>query len=154
MYCRDANDNNKQTNLTSDTGLKMLRAHLRKHNFKTSGITDLKIGLHLTIQCTAAMQMYLAGVPPVTIMLMGRWSSNAILLYLRRQVIEFSENVAETMTQKNKIHQIPDAGSFLNDRARREVRCNDTENWEMVYSRDSPVYRDGVFNVWGSIPSV
>jgi hypothetical protein len=42
-----------------------------------------QIGLH-SARSGAAMAMYLAGVPVVTIMLLGRWSSNAFLRYIKK----------------------------------------------------------------------
>jgi hypothetical protein len=42
------------------------------------GFTADKIGLH-SAHSGAAMAMYLAGVPVFTIMLLGRWSSDAFL---------------------------------------------------------------------------
>jgi len=43
------------------------------------------------------MAMYLAGVPVFTIMLLGRWSSNAFLRYIRKQVKEFSRGISAKM---------------------------------------------------------
>ncbi len=45
----------------------------------------------------AAMEMYLAGIPVYTIMLIGRWSSNAFLRYIRKQVEQLSWHVAKQM---------------------------------------------------------
>ncbi len=43
------------------------------------------------------MEMYHAGVPVYTIMLIGRWSSDAFLQYIRKQVEQLSQNVAKQM---------------------------------------------------------
>jgi hypothetical protein len=43
------------------------------------------------------MEMYLAGVPVYTIMLIGRWSSNAFLHYIQKQVEQFLKDVAKKM---------------------------------------------------------
>ena len=43
------------------------------------------------------MEMYMAGVPVYTIMLIGRWLSNAFLRYIRKQVEQFSRHVAKKM---------------------------------------------------------
>ena len=54
------------------------------------------------------MLLYLAEVRTSTIMLLGRWKSDAFLLYLRRQVKEFTEGVTKAMTsQPNMFFQIP-----------------------------------------------
>jgi len=60
------------------------------------GFTADKICLHSA--CSgAAMAMYLAGVPVFTIMLLGRWSSDAFLRYIRKQVKEFSTGISQKM---------------------------------------------------------
>jgi hypothetical protein len=43
------------------------------------------------------MAMYLGGVPVFTIMLLGRWSSDAFLRYICKQVKEFSKGVSNKM---------------------------------------------------------
>ena len=48
--------------------------------------------------------MYLNGVWTFTIMLQGRWSSDAFLTYIRKQVKEFSSNVSHQMIQHNAFY--------------------------------------------------
>ncbi len=43
------------------------------------------------------MEMYLAGVLVYTIMLIGRWLSNAFLRYIRKKVEQFSRHIAKQM---------------------------------------------------------
>jgi hypothetical protein len=69
----------------------------------------MDIGTH-SIRSGAAMAMYLAGVPVFTIMLIGRWSSDAFLRYIRRQVQEFSSGVSNKMILAPDYFTIPDAG--------------------------------------------
>ena len=47
------------------------------------------------------MWMHLAGIPSYTIMLIGRWCSDAFLLYIRRAVQEFSGGIAQKMLHKD-----------------------------------------------------
>jgi len=54
------------------------------------------------------MAMYLARVPVFTIMLIGRWSSDAFLHYIRCQVQEFSSGVASMMIVSQDFFMIPD----------------------------------------------
>jgi hypothetical protein len=54
------------------------------------------------------MEMYLAGVPVYTIMLIGRWSSNAFLRYIRKQVKQFLQKVAKKMQTHQSFRMIPD----------------------------------------------
>lgn len=56
------------------------------------------VGTHSN-RSAAAMAMYLAGEPVHKIMLIGRWSSDAFLLYIRRQVEQFSTGVSQRMVQ-------------------------------------------------------
>ena len=43
------------------------------------------------------MAMYLNGVPVYTIMLLGRWSSDAFLRYIRKQVESFGSGLSSKM---------------------------------------------------------
>ena len=54
------------------------------------------------------MAMYLNGVPVYTIKLLGWWLSDAFLRYIRKQVTEFSNNVARKMIKKKKYDYVPD----------------------------------------------
>ncbi len=53
------------------------------------------------------MAMYLSGVPVFTIMLLGRWSSDAFLRYIRRQVKEFSKGISNKMIRNENFFTIP-----------------------------------------------
>jgi hypothetical protein len=53
------------------------------------------------------MAMYLSGVPVYTIMLLGRWSNDAFLWYIRKQVKEFSKGVSKNMLTSKKFLTIP-----------------------------------------------
>jgi len=72
------------------------------------GPTD--IGLH-SLRSGAAMAMYLMAVPVFTIMLIGRWSSDAFLRYIRRQVKEFSTGVSTKMIAHEAFFTIPEISS-------------------------------------------
>ena len=61
------------------------------------------------IRLGAAMAMYLGECPVVfMIMLIGRWSSDAFLRYIRKQVMEFSQNVAKSILSCQNFRHIPD----------------------------------------------
>ena len=54
-------------------------------------------------------------------MLLGRWSSDAFLLYIRRQVQEFSTGVSSDMLKHENFFTIPDLeeeGDLLDPRTR------------------------------------
>jgi hypothetical protein len=52
------------------------------------------------------MAMYLAGVPVFTIMLLGRWSSDAFLRYICKQVQKFSKGVSQKMISNERFFTI------------------------------------------------
>ena len=48
--------------------------------------------------------MFLGGCPVFMIMLIGRWSSDAFMRYIRKQIKEFSQDVSQKMIT-NIIHR-------------------------------------------------
>ena len=71
------------------------------------GFKPSEMGTH-SLCSGAAMEMYLAKVPVYTIMLIGRWSSNAFLHYIRKQVEQFSRHVAKQMLTFWLFRMIPE----------------------------------------------
>ena len=88
--------------ITSDQILKSLRWAAGELGFDRLGYHPEDIGCH-SIRSGAAMAMYLSPkrVPTYTIMLQGRWCSDAFLRYIRKQVAEFSIGVSEAMICKD-----------------------------------------------------
>ena len=62
-----------------------------------------EVGTH-SLQSAAAMAMFLGGLPVYLIMLMGRWSSDAFLRYICKQIEQFSHDVSSKMIE-NMFHQ-------------------------------------------------
>ncbi len=95
---------------------KDLLAHLRRAADSLGpnvlGYTSDQIGLH-SARSGAAMAMYLAGIPVYTIMLLGRWSSDAFLRYIRKEVQEFSNSVSSMMIEKDRFFTISDSMGSL-----------------------------------------
>jgi hypothetical protein len=86
--------------------LKRLRLAASTIGPDSLGFTADKIGLHSA--CSgAAMAIYLAGVPVFTIMLLGRWSSDAFLQYIRKQVKEFSTGISQKMIIHEHFFTVP-----------------------------------------------
>ena len=54
------------------------------------------------------MAMYLGECPVYTIMMIGKWSSDAFLRYIRKQVKQFSHNVSRRMICFQFHRHIPD----------------------------------------------
>jgi hypothetical protein len=52
------------------------------------------------------MAMYLARIPIFTIMLLGHWSSDAFLRYIRKEVQEFSSSVSSKMIHQGNFYTI------------------------------------------------
>ena len=76
-------------------------------NMEGLGFTGKDVGNH-SIRSSLAMALYLAKRPISTIMLLGRWCSDAFLLYIRRQVQEFSSGVSTDMVSQQSFFTIPD----------------------------------------------
>ncbi len=69
-------------------------------------IKKLEIGMH-SIRSGAAMAMFLSDCSVCQIMMIGRWSSDAFLRYIRKQVEQFSYNVSKRMTTQMFHQHIP-----------------------------------------------
>jgi hypothetical protein len=65
-----------------------------------------EIGTH-SISLGVAMAMFLGGCPVFLIMMIGRWSSNVFLHYIRKQVEEFNHNVSRKMITQMFHRHIP-----------------------------------------------
>ena len=97
----------KLNTITSTQVLHYLKLKVSEIGAKILGIDINRVGTH-SLRTSAAMLLYLAEVRTSTIMLLGRWKSDAFLLYLRRQVKEFTQGVTTAMTsQPNMFFQMP-----------------------------------------------
>ena len=61
------------------------------------------------------MAMFMDDTPVFMIMLMGRWSSDTFLKYIRRQVLEFSKGMSRRMVKNEYLYAIPTHQSDSND---------------------------------------
>ena len=68
-----------------------------------------------SIRSAAAMAMFMDDTPVFMIMLMGRWSSDAFLKYIRRQVLEFSKGMSRRMVKNKYLYSIPTHQAKIND---------------------------------------
>jgi len=105
--------------------LKQLRRAAQAIGHEVLGFYPDQVGLH-SARSGAAMAMYLSGVPVYTIMLLGRWPSDAFLRYIRKQVKEFSKGISEKMIINEKFFTIPTTNSdnSLTYRRPRNLPCN------------------------------
>ena len=75
------------------------------------------------------MEMYPGKIPIYTIMLIGRWSSDAFLCYIRKQVEQFLHKVAKKMLTFRSFHHILDiAPQRISSKDPRQ--CNHRNNAE------------------------
>ena len=93
--------------ITSELVLARLRAIVDIIGKDVLGYESADIGTH-SLRSGCAMALHLAGVQVYMIMLIGRWSSDAFLRYIRRQVREFSAGVSKRMVQPFAFFTIPD----------------------------------------------
>ena len=70
------------------------------------GFTSDEIGTH-SVRASLAMMMYLAKEQIYTIMLVGRWNSDAFLSYIEKQVREFTKGVSARMLQHDTFYNTP-----------------------------------------------
>ena len=94
-------------------------------------IATNEIGTH-SIRSGAAMAMFLGGCPVFLIMMIGRWSSDAFLRYIRKQVKEFNHDVSLKMLTHMFHRQIPNYSSqtvsHLDPRQRNHPDNTETQN--------------------------
>ena len=69
--------------------------------------------------------MFLSGTPVYTIMLMGRWSSDAFMRYIRKQVLSLSHGIAAKMLTYEQFYTVPD---FVHTAADGDTRHRSNTN--------------------------
>jgi hypothetical protein len=97
----------KLDKIASTQVLSALRAVSKAVGSACLGFKPSKMGTH-SLCSGAAMEMYLSGVPVYTIMLIGRWSSDAFLHYIRKQVEQFLLHVGKQMLTFQSFQTIPE----------------------------------------------
>jgi hypothetical protein len=101
------------------------------------GFEPSKIGTH-SLCSGAAMEMYLAGVPVYTIMLIGRWSSDAFLHYIQKQVEQFVQDIAKKMLMHQLFWMIPDiAPRMISNKDPRQRNHRDNAKTRRNTGRDT-----------------
>ena len=90
-------NNGKLVQFTSAQVRAHLKSTVRSMQPEQLGISVNNVGTH-SLRTSCAMLLYLSNVRTSTIMLVGRWKSDAFLLYLRRQVKEFTDGISNQMT--------------------------------------------------------
>ena len=88
--------NDRIEHITSNEMVEALRAAVGALGEEKLGILMKEVGTH-SIWLGAAMAMYLGECPLYTILVIGSWSSDASLRYIRKQIKQFSHNVSCNM---------------------------------------------------------
>ena len=83
-----------------------LKDAVKAHGEDDLQIYQHKIGTH-SIRSGAAMAMYLGGVPVFAIMMIGRWSSDSFMKYIRKQIEEFTFDVSSKMLTMQHFRHVP-----------------------------------------------
>ena len=95
----------RRASVSATSCAKDLKAFIRSIAYLAYGLHPDDIGLH-SLRSSAAMAMKLNDIPVATIMLLGRWSSNAFLRYIRPQIEQFSKKVSSAMIRNPMYHHI------------------------------------------------
>jgi hypothetical protein len=74
--------------------------------FEKLGFTSEDVGTHSN-RSGGAMGMLLGGTPVCTIMLMGGWSSDAFMHYIRKQVLQLSHGISSKMLTYEEFYTVP-----------------------------------------------
>ena len=99
--------NGRIEHITSRQIVDALEAATEAVGYERLNLKKGDIGTH-SIRSGAAMAMYLGEVPVYSIMMIGRWSSDAFLRYIRKQVEQFSHNVSKRMITFQYFRHIPE----------------------------------------------
>jgi hypothetical protein len=109
--------------ITNDYVRELLRTTCSNFGGKTTfGYNSTEIG-NKSIRSGAAMSLFLSNVSTPRIMLLGRWSSDAFLAYIRPQVLEWTSNMSRSMIKID---------SFL-DPSSHDVADNDDPRKQKQY---------------------
>jgi hypothetical protein len=91
-----------------------------------------EIGTH-SLQSGTAMAMFMGGCPVYLIKLIQRWSSDAFIRYIRKQVAQFSHDVSSRMIKKMFTRYIPPQYSTVsNIDPRQRNNPNNAKTWRIV----------------------
>jgi hypothetical protein len=97
--------------LSGNDMILVIRAAAAEIGSARLGFEPDELGTH-SIRSGAAMAMHLDGVPVYTIMLIGRWSSDAFLRYLRIQVLQFTMQISSRMIKHQHFYSVPTLNPF------------------------------------------
>jgi hypothetical protein len=104
--------------------LDTIRRTVKNLGKETLGFGPEEVGTHSN-RSGGAMSMFLSGTPVYTIMLMGRWSSDAFMRYIRKQVLAASHGISQKMLTFEDFFTVPD---FVHNAADGDLRTRNRNN--------------------------
>ncbi len=96
----------KITHITNNNITNALQDSLKTYGEACLQINIDEIGTH-SIRSGAAMAIYLGGAPVFAIQMIGRWSSNSFMKYIRKQIEEFTYGISQQMLTMQDFRHIP-----------------------------------------------
>ena len=115
--------NSRIEHISSKEMVQALQAAVESVGEDKLGIKKEDVGTH-SIRSGAAMAMYLGECPVFTIMMIGRWSSDAFLRYIRKQVEQFSHSISKRMIKNQFFRHIPDVPRVSRLDSRHQTHTN------------------------------
>ncbi len=110
--------------ITSSIFLSTIRRTVQDMGRDRLGFGPEEVGTHSN-RSGGAMSMFLSGTPVYTIMLIGRWSSDAFMRYIRKQVLAASHGISAKMLTYEDFFTIPD---FVHNSADGDLRTRNRNN--------------------------
>ncbi len=110
--------------ITSESILDTIRRTVKDMGKDKLGFSPDEVGTHSN-RSAGAMSMFLSGTPVYTIMLVGRWSSDAFMRYIRKQVLAASHRISKKMLTFEDFFTVPD---FVHNAADGDLRTRNMSN--------------------------
>jgi hypothetical protein len=115
---------NKPHLITSEVFLDTIRRTVKNMGKQRLGFGPEEVGTHSN-RSGGAMSMFLSGTPVYSIMLIGRWSSDAFMRYIRKQVLAASHGISKKMLTYEDFFTVPD---FVHNAADGDLRTRNRNN--------------------------
>jgi hypothetical protein len=110
--------------IPSEVFLDTIRRTVKDMGKEKLGFSPEECGTHSN-RSGGAMSMFLSGTPVYTIMLIGRWSSDAFMRYIRKQVLAASHGISRKMLTYEDFFTVPD---FIHNAADGDLRTRNRNN--------------------------
>jgi hypothetical protein len=117
-------DHKRTKQLPSDLFLKTICHTAKDMGSDRLGFGPEEVGTHSN-RSGGAMSMFLSSTPVYTIMLIGRWSSDTFMRYIRKQVIASSHGIFKKMLTYEELFTISD---FVHNTADSDLCTHNPNN--------------------------